>query len=343
LVQAVRHHCNFVSKILIEIGFKHSPTDPCLFLFKNATGMMLVIVHVANVGLACSSHALVEFLFDQLKKNNINCAVEHDLTDYFNCEILFNKSRTKAWLGRPHLIKKLLTLFADKISHLKNYPTPNTPGQTISRPQEGDPVLDEEMAASCRSGVGMLLHLLKHSCIDLGKLVQEMTKALKSPTLTAYTEMLRIIKFVLGTADMGLELVPAFTKGQLKWRLLAASDNNWVNDKDNRKSVMAFILFLCGISILRHSEQASIVALSTAEAEHIALSELAKEINFVVQILNSLGIPIETVITVHVDNMGAIFMAENATSNQRMHHIDVKHRFLVDLTEEGFLDVVFTN
>jgi len=66
---------------------------------------------------------------------------------------------------------------------------------------------------------------------------------------------------------------------------------------------MAFILFLCGILILWHSKQASIVALSTAQAEHIALSELAKEIIFVVQILTSLGIPVKTLITVHVDNM----------------------------------------
>jgi len=36
-------------------------------------------------------------------------------------------------------------------------------------------------------------------------------------------------------------------------------------------------------------------------------------------------------------------MAENATSNQRTRHIDAKHRFLIDLTEEGFLDVVLTN
>jgi len=73
------------------------------------------------------------------------------------------------------------------------------------------------------------------------------------------------------------------------------------------------------------------------------LSELAKEIMFVVQILHSLGIRVQTLITVHVDNMGATFMAENVTSNQRTHHIDVKHRFLIDLTEEGFLDVAFTN
>ena len=73
------------------------------------------------------------------------------------------------------------------------------------------------------------------------------------------------------------------------------------------------------------------------------MSELAKEILFVAQILHSLGIPIQTPITVQVDNMGAIFMSENATSNHRTRHIDVRHRFLVDLTEEGFLDVVFVN
>jgi len=170
------------------------------------------------------------------------------------------------------------------------------------------------MATSYRSGVGMLLHLLKHSSIDLGNPVRQLTKVLKSPTLLAYEEMLRIIKFVLETATMGLKLVPTFTKGQLEWRLLGASDSDWANDKDNRKSIMAFILFLNGIPILWPSKQASIVALSTAEAEYIALSE---EILFVVQILHSLGIPVQTPIIVHVDNMGAIFMLENASSNQR--------------------------
>jgi len=115
LIQAARQHFNFFLKILIEIVLQQSPPDPCLFLFKNAMGIMLAIVHVDNVGLACSSCALVEFLFDELKKRKFNCTVENDLTDYLSCEILFNKSRTKAWLGQPHLIKKLRTLFDGKI------------------------------------------------------------------------------------------------------------------------------------------------------------------------------------------------------------------------------------
>jgi len=59
------------------------------------------------------------------------------------------------------------------------------------------------MATSYRSGVGMLLYLLKHSRIDLGNPVRELTTVLKSPTLLAYKEMLMIIKFVLDTATMG--------------------------------------------------------------------------------------------------------------------------------------------
>ena len=68
--------------------------------------------------------------------------------------------------------------------------------------------MDEEMSTSYRSDVGMLLYLLKHSRIDLGNPVRELTKAMKSPTLTADKEILRIIKFVLDTTDMGLKLVP---------------------------------------------------------------------------------------------------------------------------------------
>lgn len=60
-----------------------------------------------------------------------------------------------------------------------------------------------------------------------------------------------------------------------------------------------------------------------------------------VQILQSLGIPVQTPITVRIDSIGAIFMAENATNNQRTRHIHILHQFLVDLTEQQFLDIIF--
>jgi len=41
--------------------------------------------------------------------------------------------------------------------------------------------------------------------------------------------------------------------------------------------------------------------------------------------------------------MGATCEAESVTSNQRTRCLDVKHNFLVDLAEEGFLDVAHAN
>ena len=102
--------------------------------------------------------------------------MEYNLNDYLSCEILFNKTRTKAWLGQPHLIKKLKATFSDQISRLTSYVTPGTPAKCVSRPKEGDAVLDDLMATSYRSGVGMLLYLLKHSRIDIGNAVRELTK-----------------------------------------------------------------------------------------------------------------------------------------------------------------------
>jgi len=49
--------------------------------------------------------------------------------------------------------------------------------------------------------------------------------------------MLRIIKFVLDTADMGLKLVPTFTKGHLEWRLVGAIDSDWANDNEGQQKI----------------------------------------------------------------------------------------------------------
>ena len=49
------------------------------------------------------------------------------------------------------------------------------------------------------------------------------------------------------------------------------------------------------------------VVLSTTEAEYIALSEVVKELKFIVQLLQTMNLEVELPITVHVDNVGAIW------------------------------------
>jgi len=57
------------------------------------------------------------------------------------------------------------------------------------------------------------------------------------------------------------------------------------------------------------------VTLSSSEAEFVALSEATKEIKFIIQVLLSIGIEVELPIIICVDNIGAIFMAENVSTS----------------------------
>ena len=55
------------------------------------------------------------------------------------------------------------------------------------------------------------------------------------------------------------------------------------------------------------------VVLSTTEAEYVAVSEVVKEIKVLYQMLRSMEIEVPLPINVHVDNVGAIWLANNSS------------------------------
>jgi hypothetical protein len=89
------------------------------------------------------------------------------------------------------------------------------------------------------------------------------------------------------------------------------------------------------------SKQQQSVTLSSSEAEYVALSEAAKELKFVAQTLESIRIKVKYPITVFVDNVGAIFMAENATATKQTRHVHTRYRFVYEEVEDGRIIVRF--
>ena len=159
-------------------------------------------------------------------------------------------------------------------------------------------------------------------------------------TEAAYKELMRVIKFVLDTKTYGLKLEPILQEDEM-WTITVYTDSDWAGDKDNRVSVTGFIVFLLGVAVLWRSRQQRGVSLSSSEAEYYALSEAAKEIKFVVQILMSMGIPVQLPVIIRVDNMGAIFMSENVSATARTRHVDTRYHFVREFIADGFLRVIF--
>jgi len=338
LVQAARQYYKKFISVLKKLGFKGGYPDPCLMTRHSKNGVVFIAIWVDDSLLVGNKNAIEETIND-LKKEGFTLKVEGSLHDYLSCEIKIDKGRKMGWIHQPHLLEKLEKKFADEIKGLQRYRTPGTPGQTMLRSTEAK--IDAEKHGIYRSGVGMLLYLIKHSRPDIANAVRELTKALDAPSPAAYKEMLRVIKYTIDTKDLALKIEPMEAESDGSWTIVVYCDSDFARDKETRVSIAGFIIYLLGVPISWKSKGMRSVTLSSSEAEYVALSEAAKEVKFVYQLLQSMGMKVKTPIIVRVDNLGAIFMAENVAVSQRTKHIDVKYRFVQEFIMDGFLKIIF--
>jgi hypothetical protein len=342
LVQSARQFFKKLMACLKSIGFKGGIADPCLLTRHCAKGLVIMATYVDDCFCCGHEEAILETI-ELMKESGFGVTVEDDLTDYLSCNIVFNKERTKAWLGQPHLIKNLEKKYGQLVAKSTIFKTPGTPGQGISRPgkDEHGSIVGENDHKLYRSGVGMLLYLVKHSRPDIANVVRELSKVLDGPTEAAMKELKRAIKFVLATRNYGLKIEPDASQGEGDWEMKIFTDSEYAGDKNTRISVGGYIIFLLGVAILWKSKAQKSVTLSSAEAEFVALSEAAKEIKFVVMILESLGIRVKLPIVVRVDNVGAIFMSENVSTSSRTRHVDIRYHYVREFVEDGFIKIIF--
>ena len=73
----------------------------------------------------------------------------------------------------------------------------------------------------------------------------------------------------------------------------------------------------------------------------MALSEVVKKLKFIVQLLQTMNIEVELPITVHVDNVGLIWLSNNHTTSDRTKHIDTRMSFVKEDHEDGKIIIKF--
>ena len=169
--------------------------------------------------------------------------------------------------------------------------TPGTPRFIARRLENKEDKVYAEDHETYRSGVGTLLYLTKHSRPDISNPVRELSKTMDAPAPAHLKEMYKLIRFALSTKDYGLKF--KLIKSMRKWVLKALSDSDFASDKETRISIFGYVIYFSGIPIAWRSKGMKIVVLSTTEAEYMALSEVVKELKFIVQLLQTMNITVD--------------------------------------------------
>lgn len=119
----------------------------------------------------------------------------------------------------------------------------------------------------------------------------------------------------------------------------AYADADWTSDKD-RKSTTGYLLQVYGATVCWVTKKQPTIALSSTEAEYVALAGAAAEVLWLKGLLGDFGINCDDPIVTYEDNQSCIHLLSK-WEHRRLKHIDVKYNFIRDLYYDKVLDVVY--
>ena len=115
---------------------------------------------------------------------------------------------------------------------------------------------------------------------------------------------------------------------------------DWAACTIDRKSYTGSCFKYGGGAISWKAKKQRTVALSTAEAEYMALTEAAKEAILLKRLLSDMGVKHEAM-KIWNDNQAAQNLAKNPVTNKKSKHIDIKEHFIRENIKQKLIEVAY--
>ena len=149
---------------------------------------------------------------------------------------------------------------------------------------------------------------------------------------------LQVLRYLYHTRHLGLQFEGKHEDSQ-NFAVSVYVDADWAADKDNRRSRSGIMVFINGNLVHYTSKHQKSVALSTCEAEYVALSDAAKAALWVTQMLDEIGMPLDLPVQFHEDNKAVTDLVKHPGASRRTRHVAIRYHHVQELHANGFLRV----
>lgn len=311
-----------------SIGFTQSTSDQCVFV-RTGQELEILAVYVDDLILITESAESMKNLTDTLKKH-YKMKDMGELSYILGISVVQDKDKNHVVLRQRQYIENILQKYGmDSANPVA------TPADTNVKLRKSDDVSQPVNPSIYQSMVGSLLYAAMATRPDSAKAVSVVSRFNANPNITHLTAVKRILRYLKGTLNLGLKYQRTETG-----TLVGYSDADWAGDQDDRRSTTGNIFLLAGGAVSWLSKKQATVALSTAEAEYIALSQATQEGVWLRRVLTELGM--ETTATVILeDNQGAIAIAKNPVDHARTKHIDIRYHYIRECVQNGQIQLKY--
>ncbi|GJU25158.1 ribonuclease H-like domain-containing protein [Tanacetum coccineum] len=141
-----------------------------------------------------------------------------------------------------------------------------------------------------------------------------------------FSALKRILRYVQGTLDCGLQLFSSSTK-----ELVAYSDADWAGCPTTRRSTSGYCVFLGNNLLSWSSKRQATLSRSSAEAEYRGVANDIAETCWLRNLLRELHTPLSFATLVYCENVSAVYLSCILVQHQRTKHIEIDIHFVRDL------------
>jgi hypothetical protein len=358
LKQAPRAWNIKLNETLSSIGFTKTSSEPCVYTKLFSNELVIVAVFVDDIIVFYSNDKTFDTVKNNLSKHfslkdfhptrslaessrketlAIKHKVEVDL-GHLSCYLGLNitKSNDEIKIHQKNYIQDLLKKFG--MENCKTCTTPLSGKLEVSTNSS-----DTDQAYPYQELIGCLMFLSVNTRPDISYVTSYLSQFNTRYNKTHWLAAKRVLQYLKGTIDYAI----CYKKSGEP--LVGYSDADWANCTIDRRSYTGYVFKLSGSPVSWASRKQQTVALSSAEAEYMAITEATKEGIYLKRFISELICDpqvrqhfVQNSITINTDSQSAQSLALNPVHHHRTKHIDTRYHFIREKICDNVISLEYT-
>lgn len=268
-----------VRKFSGELKFKQGEANPNLFVSSpmgEKREIVLILLFVDDM-LISGRRTHVDDIKSKIMKR-WRCKNLGPVETFVGFQVKINRANHSVFIHQEIYSKKLLERL--RIKNCNRVSTPLSPG-TVLKEYDHDELLDKDNSALYGQIVGSTIYLSNGIRPDISNAVGQLARFMEKPCTLFLTHAKHLLRYLQRTANYGIKYSPNYNNTNTLYPKLNEfdiyADATWATEND-RKSIQGYAVVYNGGAISWTSQRQKSMALSSMEAEIIAVNEGAKEV-----------------------------------------------------------------
>jgi len=327
LKQSARLWNQKLDRYLRKIGYTQTNTDHCVYVNKD-TGV-IVAMWVDDLIIFGKDSVGVDLLKLQLRMK-FEMKDMGELRYFLGIQVHRDRKKKLLQILQRGYVSMILERFG--MQNSTPVSTPMATGTKLTKTTEDSDTADQKQY---QSNVGSQMYAMLCTRPDLAFTISQISQFSSNPSTIHESAAKRALRYLNGTRNFGITF-----DGNRGLVLEGYSDADWGAGED-RKSISGYVFTLAGGAISWSSKKQATTALSTTEAEYIALVQAAKESIWIQGLLDELGYTVTNSNLIYGDNQGSIALANNPEYHARTKHIDIQYHFIRECVQNNKIDLKY--